>query len=172
MYNEVFKDNDIDGDLLVDKDNNEALTFEKFFNEDGSTNESKVVIFLDNLKVKKDSDDEDSEEIILNNKREFSIEFADGEKASGITNFDKYLDVLKRIGLDKVEPIAAKKKYTRHGCPLISKIQYDEIINDPTFGYVQVGNYYVVTNIGDTTKVNMLDLISDELQLNLKIIYK
>lgn len=172
LYNEVFKDNDIDGDLLVDKDNNEALTFEKFFNEDGSTNESKVVMFLDNLKVKKDSDDEDSEEIILNNKREFSIEFADGEKASGITNFDKYLDVLKRIGLDKVEPIAAKKKYTRHGCPLISKIQYDEIINDPAFGYVQVGNYYVVTNIGDTTKVNMLDHISDELQLNLKIIYK
>lgn len=172
LYNDVFKDNDIDGDLLVDKDDNEVLTFQKFFNEDGSAKESKVVMFLDNLGVEKNTDNEDSEKTELNNTKEFSIEFQDGEKASGTTNFEKYLNALKRIGLDKVEEIAAKKRYTRHKCPLISKIQYKEITDDPDFGYKQEGNYYIVNKISDKTKVDMLNLISNELQLNLKVIYK
>ncbi len=169
LYNDVFKDNDIDGDILLDKDDNEALTFEKFFNEDGSANKSKVVIFLDNLGVEKKTDVEETD---LNNKREFTIEFTDGSKASGTTNFDKYFDALKRIGLDKVEQIAAERRYTRIGCPLVSKIQYDQIINSTEFEYVQAGDYYVVTKIGDKTKLDMLNLISEKLNLNLKVTYK
>lgn len=34
------------------------------------------------------------------------------------------------------------------------------------------GDYYVVTKIGDKTKLDMLNLISEKLNLNLKVTYK
>lgn len=53
LYNDVFKDNEVDGELLIDNDTNKPLTFESFFNNDGSAKESKVVMFLDKLGVEK-----------------------------------------------------------------------------------------------------------------------
>lgn len=59
LYNDVFKDNDVEGDLLANSDTNKQLIFEDFFNYDGSAKESKVVMFLDKLGVVKADGNED-----------------------------------------------------------------------------------------------------------------
>lgn len=51
LWNDVFKNIGFDDEIFNDTDDQQKLTFQKFFNADGKANESKVQIFLDNLGV-------------------------------------------------------------------------------------------------------------------------
>ena len=50
LWNDVFKDYGFD-DVVFNDENNEKLTFRKFYKADGQVDESKVKLFLDNLGV-------------------------------------------------------------------------------------------------------------------------
>lgn len=85
------------------------------------------------------------------------------------SKFDLYLNVINKIGIEKVAPIIEQSKYKRHNCPLISTSKYKEIENSKYFSYVQVGDYYIVKGLIDDTTINLLELIKSELQLDLQI---
>lgn len=51
IYNDVFKDYGFDKAFF--KDNTKVMTFQSYYNEDGSINEQQVALFLENLNVEK-----------------------------------------------------------------------------------------------------------------------
>ncbi len=53
LWNDVFKDYGFD-DAVFNDENNEKLSFRKFYKADGQVDESKVKLFLDNLEVMND----------------------------------------------------------------------------------------------------------------------
>ena len=56
VYNDVFKDYGLDRDMFKGEDD-KSMSFQSYYNFDGSINETKVVRFLKNLKVKSFTED-------------------------------------------------------------------------------------------------------------------
>lgn len=192
LWNDVFKDFGFDSDIFNDEDES-TLSFDKFYSMEGGkvvVQKNKVEKFLKNLGVKVASavesievDDEDDEGTApeeanesMNTSRgakRFYVKFPNGTIIEKDTQFDTYLSVLETIGLDKVESIAAKKRYTRLDCPFVSKEQYDTILNnDQGFSYVKSGDYYIIKGIVAKSLIAFIYQISGELNLNLECIYK
>ena len=64
--------------------------------------------------------------------------------------------------------VASSKRYSRLDCPLISKTQYDAILdNTQGFSYVNVGDYYIIKGIIVGTMNDLLNQISTELDLGI-----
>ena len=63
-------------------------------------------------------------------------------------------------------------KYHRHHTPLVTKSKYEAILNDPTYNYIQEGDYYVVKGINQITMYRMVMLLNDRLNLQLKVQYE
>ena len=184
LYNDVFKDFGLEQDFFKDE-NGKTMTFASYFDHRGKIRENKVETFLENLglepinrfDVDEDEVEEEAQDILEieeDNSEGFSskkltIRFPDGSIIQEDTRFASYLKALEKIGLDKVEPIAAEKKYHRKNVALISKIKSDEIINDLVYSYIKSGDYYIVKGTNTRTQKNILNLISDRLQLDLKI---
>lgn len=184
LWNDVFKDQDVTN---IFSDGDEELTFAKFYDTDNQgkavVKEDKVEVLMKNLGMEpiSEGDDqtgEDDEESDLeesddsNSKIRLIIKFPDDQIVAGRTKFDSYSEALKKIGLERAELIAAEKKYQRHNCALIDKERREEIINDAVYSYVQIDNYYLVKGINGKTMRNMLNLLSERLNLNLVITYQ
>lgn len=189
LWNDVFKDYEF-GDTIFDDGKGGKLTFDRFYVAD-TARETKVVeeniaLFLNNLGVEPtgvfeekfsesdDSDiDEDNNEGDANDgKNRLMVKFSDGTFISGKTKFDSYFEALKKIGLDKVEKIASEKRYQRHGCALITKAEEQGILNSADYSYVEEQGFYIVKGINGKTMRNMLRLISQQLNLQLEVIYE
>ena len=182
LWNDVFKDYEVDTNIL--KDGESSLNFNSFYGVNGKETfirKDKVDLFLSNLGVKlvkNDSivDDEQEEDEDNNDdsgsKVRLTITFPDGEVIAGNTKFESYRGALEKIGLQHSLQIAEEKLYQRHNCSLIDTTQRDEILNDPVYSYVKVGDYYLVKGINGITMRNMLSLISNRLNLNLIINYQ
>lgn len=184
LWNDVFKDSEFDGDAFRDE-NGEKLSFDKFYSANGievKVNEEKVELFLKNLKLKPLSEDdesnrEDGYEFVGNQNlprtsKVFSVEFSDGTIINEASKFDTYHKVLAKIGIDRVAEVAAERKYHRRGTPLVTKSQYDEVLNDPTYRYVQEGDCYIVRGINQITMYKMVKLLDERFDLHLKVIYE
>ena len=98
-----------------------------------------------------------------------TVKFPDGAIISGKTQFDSYIEALKKIGLEKAEKIASEKRYSRLGCALITKVEEQEILNAANFSYVKEQGFYIVKGISLDTMRNILKLISQQLNLQLEI---
>ena len=189
LWNDVFKDYEF-SDTIFDDGKGGKLTFDRFYVVD-TARETKVVeeniaLFLNNLGVEPtsvfeekfsesdDSDiDEDNNEGDANDgKNRLMVKFSDGTFISGKTKFDSYFEALKKIGLDKVEKIASEKRYQRHGCALITKAEEQGILNSADYSYVEEQGFYIVKGINGKTMSNMLRLISQQLNLQLEVIYE
>lgn len=189
LWNDVFKDYEF-SDTIFDDGKGGKLTFDRFYVVD-TARETKVVeeniaLFLNNLGVEPtsvfeekfsesdDSDiDEDNNEGDANDgKNRLMVKFSDGTFISGKTKFDSYFEALKKIGLDKVEKIASEKRYQRHGCALITKAEKQGILNSADYSYVEEQGFYIVKGINGKTMRNMLRLISQQLNLQLEVIYE
>ena len=189
LWNDVFKDYEF-SDTIFDDGKAGKLTFDRFYVVD-TARETKVVeeniaLFLNNLGVEPtsvfeekfsesdDSDiDEDNNEGDANDgKNRLMVKFSDGTFISGKTKFDSYFEALKKIGLDKVEKIASEKRYQRHGCALITKAEEQGILNSADYSYVEEQGFYIVKGINGKTMRNMLRLISQQLNLQLEVIYE
>lgn len=177
IYNDVYKDFGFDDDIFKDEDG-EVLTFANYFDQYGDTVYEKVERFIRNLGIQPlqltEAEEEAQDE--LENEANFTddgstnkltIRFPDGTTIRENTRFESYLKALEKIGLDKVEPISAEKKYTRRNSALVSKTESAEVLADPIYTYVKSGDYYVIKGTNTKTQKNLLNLVSDRLNLGL-----
>ena len=165
LWNDVFKDSEFEGSAFRDE-NGEKLSFDKFYSVDNGkvkVNEEKVELFLKNLELEpvSENDEDNSEEgfetegdkKLPRSPKVFAVEFPDGTVINETNKFETYHKVLLKIGIEKVENIAA-------------------ILNDPTYNYIQKGDYYVVKGINQITMYRMVMLLNDRLNLQLKVQYE
>lgn len=184
LWNDVFKDSEFEGDTFKDEDG-EKLSFDKFYsveNNQVKVNGTKIVKFLSNLNLKPDSeaDEDNSEEEfetegdkkLPKTSKVFSVEFPDGTVINENNKFDTYHKTLSKIGIEQVEKIAAEMKYHRRHTPLVTKSKFDAILNDPTYNYIQEGDYYIIKGLDDVTMYNMVMLLDNRLDLQLKVCYE
>ena len=184
LWNDVFKDSEFEGDTFKDEDG-EKLSFDKFYsveNNQVKVNETKIVKFLSNLNLEPDSEtDEDNSEEgfetegdkeLPKTSKVFSVEFPDGTVINENNKFDTYHKVLSKIGIEKVEPIAAEMKYHRLHTPLITKSKYEAILNKPEYSYIQEGDCFIVKGINNITMYRMIMLLDNRLDLQLKVCYE
>lgn len=184
LWNDVFKDSEFEGDTFKDEDG-EKLSFDKFYsveNNQVKVNEKKIVKFLSNLNLEPDSevDEDNSEEGVETESgkklpktpKVFTVEFPDGTVINEKNRFETYLKVLSKIGIEQVEKIAEEMKYQRRNTPLVTKSQQEEILNDAVYSYVQEGDYYIVKGIDAITMYNMVMLLDNRLDLQLKVCYE
>ncbi len=184
LWNDVFKDSEFEGDTFKDEDG-EKLSFDKFYsveNNQVKVNGTKIVKFLSNLNLEPDSeaDEDNSEEGVETEgdkklpktSKVFSVEFPDGTVINENNKFDTYHKTLSKIGIEQVEKIAAEMKYHRRHTPLVTKSKYEVILNDPTFSYVQEGDCFIIKGLNDITMYNMVMLLDNRLDLQLKVCYE
>lgn len=184
LWNDVFKDFEFEGDTFKDEDG-EKLSFDKFYsveNNQVKVNEKKIVKFLSNLKLDPDSEaDEDNSEEgfetegdkkLPRTPKVFVVTFPDGTEINEDNKFETYRKVLSKIGIEQVEKIAAEMDYHRRHTPLVTKSKYEEILNDPTFSYIQEGDCFIVKGINVITMYRMVMLLDSRLDLQLKVQYE
>lgn len=173
LWNDVCKDGE--GDIFKVSDT-EDVSFSELYGDGGK---QKLIDMMDYLHVEKIGVEVQSESDIQTDDASRSTKhkklvavILDGIRYEpSPTKFDLYLNVINKIGIDKVAPIVEQSKYGRRdGCPLISDRKYEGIENSKDFSYVQVGNFYVVKGLIDDTTINILELIKSKLQLDLQII--
>lgn len=173
LWNDVCKDGE--GDIFKVSDT-EDVSFSELYGDGGK---QKLIDMMDYLHVEKLGVEVQSESDIQTDDTSRSTKYKklvavilDGIRYEpSPTKFDLYLNVINKIGIDKVAPIVEQSKYGRRdGCPLISDRKYEGIENSKDFSYVQVGNFYVVKGLIDDTTINILELIKSKLQLDLQII--
>ena len=180
IWNDVFKDfAEEAGDLFKDSDNT-LLSFNKFYyvGMDGKAKvvEGKVERLLQNLgleEVGEISYNGEGDEVIddteSSSRRILHVEFED--ETIAIKRFKEYLQVLRKIGLDKAETVASEKEVDVLGCALVTK-EREEAIEQSQYSYVESDGYYVIKGIKGKVMLNFLPLISNKYNLNLKIGYK
>ena len=182
LWNDVFKNNGFDGPKFQDADGTE-LSFGKFYKSDMKGNaivqKDKVELFLNNLGVEvvgsTDPEDEDeNEQNDDSNKSQHvylkSVTFDDEVFSSDeLSKFEVYIKSLQKIGLDRVVPIIEQSKYKRMNCPLVSKQQYDAIIQSKPYSYVEIDGYQFVKGAADETLINVLNEIKEALNLSFSI---
>lgn len=173
LWNDVCKDGE--GDIFKVSDT-EDVSFSELYGDGGK---QKLIDMMDYLHVEKLGVEVQSESDIQTDDASRSTKhkklvavILDGIRYEpSPTKFDLYLNVINKIGIEKVAPIVEQSKYGRRdGCPLISDRKYEGIENSKDFSYVQVGNFYVVKGLIDDTTINILELIKSKLQLDLQII--
>lgn len=183
IWNDVFKDfAEEAGDLFKDTSDTEnpLLSFNKFYTVglDGKTKvvEDKVELFLQNLGVEQidalDSNFDNENDENDNEKVRLTVKFPNGELIACETKFDSYIAALRKIGLERVEQVAAEKKYQRHGCALISRSEEQGILDATDYSYIQEQGFYIVKGINGRTMRNMLNLLSQRLNLQLEVVYE
>lgn len=177
IYNDVYKDFGFDDDIFKDG-NGEVLTFANYFNQYGDTVPEKVERFICNLGVQplqlteaeeeaQDEVENEADSTDDGSSNKLTVRFPDGTVIRENTRFESYIKALEKIGLDRVEPIAAEKKYTRRNSALVSTSESPEVLADPVYTYVKSGDYYVIKGTNTKTQKNMLNLVSDRLNLGL-----
>ena len=187
VYNDVFKDYGFDDAIFKDKeDNNSDLLFQSYFKANGKPNEEKIEVFLKNLEVKLASEIVNPDGTEVENSDEDNAEnqdlvegavapvssfkvLLDGETIEEAEQFDTYLAALKKMGMDKVEEIAAEKEYNRYDCPFVSKEQFDAIKEKENFSYVEADGYQVIKGINKKGMSNFLKLCAEKLGHNITI---
>lgn len=178
IYNDVFKDYGFDDAIFKNKeDGNSDLLFQRYFKENGKPDEENIEVFLKNLEVKlasemTDNDDDNQSEDLEDNQElaegavvqasTFKVQL-DGENIEEAEQFDTYLTALKKMGMDKVEEIAAEKEYNRYDCPFVSKEQFEAIKGKDNFSYVEADGYQVIKGINKKGMSNFLKLCAEKL---------
>ena len=177
IYNDVYKDFGFDDDIFRDEDG-QVLTFANYFDQYGDTVPEKVERFIRNLGVQplqlteaeeeaQDEVENEADSTDDGSTNKLTVRFPDGTVIRENTRFESYIKALEKIGLDRVEPIAAEKKYTRRNSALVSTSESPEVLADPVYTYVKSGDYYVVKGTNTKTQKNLLNLVSDRLNLGL-----
>lgn len=179
LWNDVFKDYGFDDPIFKDADDDDILSFQKFFNPNGKANVAKVEMFLDNLGVTKKeiandyneySEEEDNDlDSTESSSKKLIVTFDDGFECSGKYQFDSYLMALKKMDFAKICPIAQHMNYTRKECPLIDTEKKSNIVNSSDYNYIDADGYYVVKGINQRTMVNVLNYLSGKLGISIDV---
>ena len=180
IYNDVFKDYGFDKDIFNDTDG--KLSFGKFYQENGDIQEDKVALFLKNLVVEITGAAEDETDIEYDttdagkaeHKETLVAVTINGERltADGMTQFDLYLNTIKKIGVDKVGPVLETMKYRRKGSPMATKDQVQSLLESDGYSYVEADGYYFVKGSNGYTLIRVLEDLNKALQLNIMIEFR
>lgn len=180
IYNDVFKDYGFEREFFKHKDGDgkgQVITFHSFFEANGNVNEEIVAELLENLDVDflrdnendidEDADDQEHKKTLL------SVSVA-GERftADGSTQFDLYLNVIKKLGVAKVGPVIEAMKYRRKDSPMATKTQVQSLIDSRGFSYVEVEGYYFVKGAMSYTLIRILEDLKRELNIDMEIEYR
>ena len=171
LWNDVCKDGDND---IFKTDDNKDVKFSDLYGDNGT---KMILGMMEHLgveliseEVQSESEDQADEAISSTKHKKLNAVVLDGVRYDSLQGkFNLYLNVINKIGIEKVAPIVGLSKYKRLGHPLISTTKYDDIENSQQYGYEQVGDYYIVKGMNDDTKINLLELIKSKLQLDLQI---
>ena len=176
LWSDIYKDYAGRNDSIFKIDGKD-VSFNQFF-ENGKIDDKLVNKFIQQLGVHPieiiDEAQDDLKAVQEESKqgKKLIVKFPDGTTFESDSNFDTYKDAIIKIGVEKVEPIAAAKPYQRRNCPLISKEQMQPIIDDPTYNYIEIQGYQVVRGAKTQTLAAFLKHISSVLSLNLEVIYQ
>lgn len=181
LWNDVFKDYGLPKEILNGAESKE-FAFRNFFMVDGHANEDMVKRLLDNLGVEIVEATE-NETYIENDtidagkaehKETLAAVTINGEKitADGTTQFDLYLNAIKKIGVDRVGPTLEAMKYRRKGSPMATKSQVQSLLESANYSYVEADGYYFVKGANGYTLVRILEDLNRSLNLNIQIDYK
>ena len=179
LWNDVFKDQDL-GTIFNDEDEGE-LTFNKFYKVDDfgkpMVKEDKVEIFLKNLGLEEveestedmqgDDMDSDQPNTTKDANNRLHVTFPDGETIR-IQTSKEYIDILEKIGLDKVYEVAKSKNPNILKCAFVTKEKEDAIENSNYLRYETIGEYHVVRGMSGDTMRPFLEKISNQYNLGLK----
>ncbi len=174
LWNDVFKDYGFDGEIFQGE-SGEPIAFQDFFLCDGKANEDTVERFLINLGINPtdescieyDSPNAGAKE----NKESLVAVTIDGERLSSdnMTQFDIYLNTIKKIGVDKAGPIVEGMKYRRIGSPMATKNPLPSVNESDKFSYAQINDYYFLKGAKSYTLIRILEDLNEQLGLNISI---
>ena len=158
-------------------------SFAKFYNPDGSVNETKVKELMSKLQIEAITSTSTEDGTIdveameasvdaNNNKNHLKeVRFPDGTVFdANINAFDTYVKSIEKIGIEKVASVADKLKYRRLGRPLISTEKYTELDNNGGYSYHQIGNIYLVRGAKTYTYVRILEDLNEMLGVGMTIV--
>lgn len=179
LWNDVFKDQDL-GTIFNDEEEGE-LTFNKFYKVDDfgkpMVKEDKVEVFLKNLGLEEveestedmqgDDMDSDQPNTTKDANNRLHVTFPDGETIR-IQTSKEYIDILEKIGLDKVYEVAKSKNPSILKCAFVTKEKEDAIENSNYLRYETIGEYHVVRGISGDTMRPFLEKISNQYNLGLQ----
>ena len=175
LWTEVLKDFDMGKDPFINPETKKTFKFTDFFD----SNQNAVVNFITNLKMTPSNTenelyDEEMDELEgieeIGSKKKLTVTFNDGSIIQENTYFDSYIKALQKIGLGRAEEIASEKKYKRFDEPLITRSPSSKIENNTSgFSYVKIGDFYIVKGTKVRTMINVLNLLSQKLNLNLSV---
>lgn len=174
LWNDVFKDYGFDGEIFQGE-RGEPIAFQDFFLCDGKANEDTVERFLKNLGINPtdescieyDSPNAGAKE----NKESLVAVTIDGERLSSdnMTQFDIYLNTIKKIGVDKAGPIVEGMKYRRIGSPMATKNPLPSVNESDKFSYAKINDYYFLKGAKSYTLIRILEDLNEQLGLNISI---
>lgn len=174
LWNDVFKDYGFDGEIFQGE-SGEPIAFQDFFLCDGKANEDTVERFLKNLGINPtdescieyDSPNAGAKE----NKESLVAVTIDGERLSSdnMTQFDIYLNTIKKIGVDKAGPIVEGMKYRRIGSPMATKNPLPSVNESDKFSYAKINDYYFLKGAKSYTLIRVLEDLNEQLGLNISI---
>lgn len=174
LWNDVFKDYGFDGEIFQGE-SGEPIAFQDFFLCDGKANEDTVERFLKNLGINPtdescieyDSPNAGAKE----NKESLVAVTIDGERLSSdnMTQFDIYLNTIKKIGVDKAGPIVEGMKYRRIGSPMATKNPLPSVNESDKFSYAKINDYYFLKGAKSYTLIRILEDLNEQLGLNISI---
>lgn len=176
LWTDVLKDFEAGDKIFRDEEKGQMYQFCDFF----PTTNGKLTEFVGKLGLKEvgNADDEHTDDSAeeandtASDNLKLTVIFPDGEKIVGDTKFDSYSQTLKKIGLDRVEAIAAEMKYKRKGSPLVSLDQKQAIVDAPDYTYVTIEDFNLIKGMNGKTMRNFIQLLSDRLNLDLQVIYE
>lgn len=171
LWNDVCKDGDSE---IFRTDDNKDVKFSDLYGDKGTeilhAMMKNLCVELISEEIQSESEDQADETISSTKHKKLNAVILDGVRYdSSQGKFNLYLNVINKIGIEKIAPIVEQSKYKRLGHPLISTTKYDEIENSTQYSYVQVGEFYLVKGMNDDTTINLLEQIKSELQLDMQI---
>lgn len=187
LYNDVFKDYDYAREFFKHKDGEnkgKVITFRNLYQMDGKINEEVVAELLNNLGVEEikstsNEDDQnfDSDTIdagMKEHKETLVAVTIDGERltADGTTQFDLYLNAIKKMGIARIAPVIESMKYRRKSSPMATKTQVQGVLDSSDYSYVEAEGYYFVKGANGYTLIRILEDLNENLSLNIKVEYK
>lgn len=181
LYNDVFKDYGFDREMFKDEDG-KVISFKSYYKADGFVDESKVERFLDNLKVEGADITSSNLDIETDTEGAGKAEHKEtlvavtinGERltADDSTQFDLYLNAIKKIGVDTIGPAVEAMKYRRKGSPMATKTQVQSLLDSEGYSYVEADGYYFVKGANGYTLTRILEDLNERLNLNIQIEYR
>lgn len=186
LYTDVFKDYGFAGDIFKGA-NGDEMTFQSFYNANGSVNEPQIARFIENViysdalpeylkaatESTEDLDPENGEEEEIQSRRKpyssLTVTFPNGTSINEDSIFNTFRTSIEQIGLDTVADFAKTATVMRKGFPIIDTQQRQALL-EANYSYEPIGDYFVLHRLKNVSYRKFLEELSQAKNLNLGIV--